>query len=90
MRGMATLTNTNVYTNQATNLHVCSPFQLSSIALMERYVLRFLACRAVASLSTPTQSLTLTAAVSITTPLLLCACILKHFAELSSIAPLEC
>ena len=41
--GTATLTNTNVYSNEATG--VCSPFstvfELSSIAPMERYVLDF-------------------------------------------------
>ena len=41
--GTATLTNTNVYSNEATG--VCSPFstvfELSSIAPMERYALVF-------------------------------------------------
>ena len=62
---------------------------ISSIAPMERYALHFLACRAVASWSTPTEWLTLKAAISITTPLLMCACIFEPFPELSSIAPLE-
>ena len=63
---------------------------------MERYALHFLACRAVASLSTPTGCpptgwLTLKAAISMTTPLpVMCACILEPFPELSSIAPMEC
>ena len=56
---------------------------------MERYALHFLACRAVASLSTPTEWLTLKAAISMTTPLLMCACTFEPFPELSSIAPME-
>ena len=55
---------------------------------MERYALHFLACRAVVSLSTPTEWLTLKAAISMTTRLLTCACIFEPFPELSSIAPL--
>ena len=38
--GTATLTDTKVYANQAG--YVCSPFELSSIAPLERYVLVFL------------------------------------------------
>ena len=41
--GMATLTNSNVYSNQAGR--VCSPFELSSSALMERYACSWLAGR---------------------------------------------
>ena len=71
-------------------LAFCPCPELSSIAPMERYALHFLACRAVASLSTPAESPTLKAATSMTTPLLMCACIFEPFPELSSIAPLEC
>ena len=42
--GTATLINTNVYANQAGS--VCSPFELSSSAPLERYALVFLAGRA--------------------------------------------
>ena len=56
---------------------------------MEHYALRFLACRAVASLSGPTEWLTLKVAISMITPLDLCACIIEPFPELSSIAPME-
>ena len=66
-----------------------SVLELSSIAPMERYALRFLACRAVASLSGPTEWLTLKAAISMTTPLVMCACVFEPFPELSSIAPME-
>ena len=54
---------------------------------MERYALHFLACRAVVSMST--EWLTLKAAISMTTPLRLCACIFEPFPELSSIPPLN-
>ena len=37
-----------------------------------------------------TEWLTLKAVTSMTTPLLMCACIFEPFPELSSIAPLEC
>ena len=40
-KGTATLTNTNVYANQAGD--VCSPFELSSSAPLERYVCSWLA-----------------------------------------------
>ena len=49
---------------------------------MERYALHFLACRAVASMSSPAEWLTLKAAISMTTPLLMCACIFEPFPEL--------
>ena len=67
-------------------LTFCPCLDISSIAPMERYALHFLACRAVVSLSTPTEWLTLKAAISMTTPLLMCACIFEPFPELSSIA----
>ena len=70
-------------------LTFCPCLDISSIAPMEHYALRFLACRVVASLSGPTEWLTLKAAISMTTPLLRCACIFEPFPELSSIAPME-
>ena len=90
MFGTATLTNTNVYSNQATEVR--SPFQLSlNFHPSPRWCLTFAlaARRAVVSMSDPTQWLALKAAISMTTPLLLCACILEPFPELSSIAPME-
>ena len=90
--GMATLTNTHVYSSYSGS-DVCSPSALlpgfgldsSSITPVERYALRFLACRAVASKLKTMQWLTLKAAVSMTTPLLLCACSFEYLTELASI-----
>ena len=55
---------------------------------MERYALHFLACRAVASCLLQ-RSGNFEAAISMTTPLTMCACIFEPFPELSSIAPME-
>ena len=77
IEGTATLTNTNVYSNQA--FRVCSLLpllELLSIAPMETD-LALAAGRAVASLSDPEEWLTLKAVVSMTTPLIMCACILN-------------
>ena len=89
VQGKATLINTNVSSNDARS--VCC-LNISSIAPMERYALQFLACRAVASLSEMAcravawillgEWLTLNTAISMRTPLLMCACIF----ELSRIA----
>ena len=79
------ITGGSTYAECACLLNLCP--DISSIAPMERYALHFLACRAVASWSTPTEWLTLKAAISMTTPLLMCACIFEPFPELSSIAP---
>ena len=78
MYGMATLTNTNVYSNQAN--YVCSPFQLSlnfHPSPLWSLTSPLAARRAVASMSITEEWLTLKAATSMTTPLLMCACSLN-------------
>ena len=77
--GTATLINSNVYENEALS-SVCSLFEPSVTfhplpLWMEELDLALAARRAVASLST--EWLTLKAAISTTTLLILCACILN-------------
>ena len=74
--GTATLRNTNVYSNQAheARLPFEPPCDISSIAPLGTD-LALVTGRAVESMSP--EWLSLKAAISVTTPLLLCACILN-------------
>ena len=78
--GTATLINSNVYENEASG-NVCSLFEPSVTfhpsPLWMELDLALAARRAVASESIPAEWLTLKAAISMTTPLVMCACILN-------------